>query len=187
MYLPLELDDRVGSDLIARFWVKAYDVPGKKQTIFFAQLLASKMGDFVSCDKATMVGKDISKPLRRGIYVKIVDKQLWIKFKYVKLPDFCFKSGKLGHTLLRYDLVQTDETNANLQYGLEEKQLFLVCKNKAPYPNARVKLVYENSTFIDKPVQYPSSITGGSSDLIMDMKNMIQPSPEVSKRKPDDS
>lgn len=124
----------------------------------------------------------------------------------MKLPDFCFGCGKLGHTLLRYDLVQTYETNANLQYGvwlrasplkshrrnaeakrLKEKQLFLACKNKAPYPNARVKLVYDNPTFIDKPVQYPSSTIGGSSDQIMDMKNMIQPSREVFKREPDGS
>ncbi|KAJ8448891.1 hypothetical protein Cgig2_030747 [Carnegiea gigantea] len=42
----------------AHFLVKAYDVPGKKQTASFAKLLASNMRELVSCDETTMVGVD---------------------------------------------------------------------------------------------------------------------------------
>ncbi|KAJ8441608.1 hypothetical protein Cgig2_023761 [Carnegiea gigantea] len=59
------------------FWVKAYDVLGKKQTTSFTRILASNIGELVSCDEATTKGVDkalcfcidinISKPLRRGI------------------------------------------------------------------------------------------------------------------------
>ncbi|KAJ8452677.1 hypothetical protein Cgig2_005013 [Carnegiea gigantea] len=104
---------------IARFWVKAYDVPGEKQTISFAQVLASNTSTFVSCDEATMfrVGIDISKPLRRGIHIQIADKQLWIRFNYVKLSEFCYRCGKLGHVLISCDLISKIKDEANLQYG----------------------------------------------------------------------
>ncbi|KAJ8423958.1 hypothetical protein Cgig2_007562 [Carnegiea gigantea] len=112
---------------IAYFWVKAYDVLGKKQTTSFAQVLASNIGTFVSCDEATMFGVDkalcfwvdinISKPLRRGIYIKIADKQLWIRFKYVKLSEFCYGYGTLGHVLINCDLISETKDEANLQYG----------------------------------------------------------------------
>ncbi|KAJ8444308.1 hypothetical protein Cgig2_019866 [Carnegiea gigantea] len=112
----------------ARFWVKAYDVPGKKQTIFFALVLASNIGTFVSYDEATMFGVDkalcfrvdidITKPLKRGIYIKIANKQLWIKFKYVKLSEFCYGCGKLGHVLINCDMVSKTEEESDLQYGV---------------------------------------------------------------------
>ncbi|KAJ8427008.1 LOW QUALITY PROTEIN: hypothetical protein Cgig2_004210 [Carnegiea gigantea] len=42
----------------ARFWIKANDVSGKKQTISFAWILASHIGEFVSCDNVTMFAID---------------------------------------------------------------------------------------------------------------------------------
>ena len=111
----------------ARFWVKAYDVPAKKQTTSFARLLASNIGDFVSCDEATMFGVDkalcfradidISKPLHRGIRVTVAGKAMWIRFKFVKLPDFCYGCGRLGHTLKDYEIVVAEDDDPDLQYG----------------------------------------------------------------------
>jgi len=111
----------------ARFWVKAYDLPGKKQTTSFAHLLASNFGDFVSCDEATMFGVDkalcfradidISKPLHRGIRVTVAGKAMWIRFKFVKLPDFCYGCGRLGHTLKDYEIVVAEDDDPDLQYG----------------------------------------------------------------------
>ena len=111
----------------ARFWVKAYDVPGKKQTTSFARILASNIGTLVDCDESTLyridkalcfrVDIDIHKPLRRGMYVQVAGKTLWIRFKYVKLPDFCYGCGRLGHVLAAYDLVEAEEGHSNLQYG----------------------------------------------------------------------
>ena len=42
---------------IARFWAKAYDILGKKQTVSFARILVSHIGNFVSCDDTTMFGR----------------------------------------------------------------------------------------------------------------------------------
>ena len=41
----------------ARFWVKAYDVSGKKQTISFARLLASNIGKCSSVSKLALISK----------------------------------------------------------------------------------------------------------------------------------
>jgi len=41
---------------MVHFWVKAYNVLGKKQAIPFACLLVSHIGEFISCDEAMMFG-----------------------------------------------------------------------------------------------------------------------------------
>ncbi|MBA0878325.1 hypothetical protein Goshw_007137 [Gossypium schwendimanii] len=46
------------------------------------------------------INLDVQKPLRRGIFVSVNNKnKWWISFKYEKLPTFCFGCGKLGHGL----------------------------------------------------------------------------------------
>jgi hypothetical protein len=40
---------------------------------------------------------DLSKPLTRGSIIKIQDKEMWIAFKYKKLPRFCFSCGLVLH------------------------------------------------------------------------------------------
>ncbi|KAJ8425500.1 hypothetical protein Cgig2_015893 [Carnegiea gigantea] len=138
----------------ARFWVKAYDVPGKKQTTSFAHLLASNIGDFVSCNEATMFGvdkavcfradTDISKPLRKGIGVTVAGETMWIRFKFVKLPDSCYGCGRLVRTLKDCEIVVAEDDDPDLHYSawlhasslkfqrcnaeaelLEEKRLFM--------------------------------------------------------------
>lgn len=61
---------------------------------------------------------DVYRPLRRGIYIKVANKQVWIRFKYVKLSNFCYGCGRLGYVLASCDLVQTTEDDTNLQYGV---------------------------------------------------------------------
>ncbi|KAJ8427022.1 hypothetical protein Cgig2_001045 [Carnegiea gigantea] len=75
MEVPSEVEFRT-----ARFWVKAYDLPAKKQTIAFAQCLGNQLGTLVGCEVATMFGVDpslcfrvdidVTKPLCRGVNVK---------------------------------------------------------------------------------------------------------------------
>ncbi|KAJ8434339.1 hypothetical protein Cgig2_019966 [Carnegiea gigantea] len=82
------------------FWVKAYDLPSKKQTIACAQLIGNKIGTFVDCDEMLMMGVDkspcsrvdldISKPLMRGVRLLVAKQPMWIKLGYVKLQDFCY-------------------------------------------------------------------------------------------------
>lgn len=43
---------------------------------------------------------DITKPLKKGFFLKRRDKEdLWIKFKYERLSDFCYVCGLIGHGL----------------------------------------------------------------------------------------
>ncbi|KAJ8426182.1 hypothetical protein Cgig2_017110 [Carnegiea gigantea] len=151
--------------LTIRFWVKAYDVLGKKQTV-----LTSNIGIFVNYDKATMssvdkalcfqVDIDISKPLRQGV-----------KFKYVKLLDFCYGCGKLGHILANCDLVQHRNDKVEV---LKEKKLFMAFKSKAPFPKVSTKLAFDNPTIIGN-----SSRSRRSSNMIFD--NVLEPSLELPK------
>ncbi|KAJ8452109.1 hypothetical protein Cgig2_016690 [Carnegiea gigantea] len=112
---------------MARFWVKAYDVPGVRQTKNFAEFLGSHIGTFVDCEDSNMFGADrslcfrvdvdIKNPLRQGVSVKIDGKSIWIRPKYVKLPDFCYGCGKLGYVFKACNLVDGDMNDADLQYG----------------------------------------------------------------------
>jgi len=136
----------------------------------FAKVLASNVGELVSFDDSTMMGTDkalylrvdidITKPLQRGINVMIAGKPIWIRFKYVKLPDFCYGCGKLGHVLKGCNTIETEERDPGLQHGAwlraspmkswrrngesqlqEEKKLFSIFQKTKANPPTRTKLV----------------------------------------------
>jgi len=85
---------------VARFWVKVCDLPMKKKTYAYAEALASKLGAFVEVDEEDLLAPskylkvkvdiDITKPLLRGLRIRVGDELKWIPFKYVKLPEFCY-------------------------------------------------------------------------------------------------
>jgi len=109
------------------FWVKAYDVPVVSQTKAFAKFLGDKVGTFLRCDDKELLGTEkalcfraeveVLKPLQRGVMVKMEGRALWIKFKYLKLSDFCYGCGILGHTLKTCDVVDPKTPACELQYG----------------------------------------------------------------------
>ncbi|KAJ8441477.1 hypothetical protein Cgig2_008738 [Carnegiea gigantea] len=116
-----------------RFWVKAYDLPMKKKTYDFAQVLVLKFRDFVDVDEEDVLASsiylkfrvdvDVTKPLHHDIMVNVGGNPKWISFKYVKLPDFCYGCGKLEHVwrgCLNYKL---DIDDSDLQYGVWMKGL----------------------------------------------------------------
>ncbi|KAJ8441718.1 hypothetical protein Cgig2_019105 [Carnegiea gigantea] len=49
--------------------------------------------------------------------VKLNGKAMWTKFKYLKLPDFCYGCGVLGHTLKTCEVTDPDTLACELQYG----------------------------------------------------------------------
>ncbi|KAJ8443328.1 hypothetical protein Cgig2_015809 [Carnegiea gigantea] len=111
----------------ARFWVKAYDVSAMQQTYAFACFLTSKVRSFVSCKEATMYGVDkslcftvdidISKPLKRGQKVMVGGKPMLVDFRYVKLPNFCYLCGMLGHVTKGCGYYNLDVLEYEYQYG----------------------------------------------------------------------
>ncbi|KAJ8420788.1 hypothetical protein Cgig2_011606 [Carnegiea gigantea] len=84
------------------------------------QLSKINFGLLVGVDRSIkfQVDVDVSKPLKRGIWVKFEGKWIWITLRYVIFADFCYTCGRLGHTYKGYELFDEDVPETELQYGL---------------------------------------------------------------------
>ncbi|PON92154.1 Zinc knuckle CX2CX4HX4C [Trema orientale] len=89
-----------------------FNLPLQGMSKAVAKLLGNQAGRFVEVEKddnGSCLGRflnvrvivDINKPLRRGAKVRIGSggHTIWVDFRYVRLPDFCFWCGKIGHTM----------------------------------------------------------------------------------------
>ncbi|KAJ8444445.1 hypothetical protein Cgig2_005967 [Carnegiea gigantea] len=98
-------------------------------------LLGSKASKFAGCNETTLCRVDkslnfrvdvhITKPLWRAVLVQVGGKPIWIRFKYVKLPDFCYACGKRGHLYKGCDLFNEAIPKSKLQYGGWPRALLL--------------------------------------------------------------
>jgi len=143
------------------------------------------------------------KPLCRGMKVMMRGKPIWISFKYVKLPKFCYGCGRLGHTLLICDKGKEVDEDSNLPYGdwlrgspikptrrnteaqkQEEKRLFLAYQHGNSSNKPKKKLHFEAP--LDN--QQPSSSlslgkgTSASDNMMIDDTLPLQPGNEALKR-----
>ncbi|KAJ8426113.1 hypothetical protein Cgig2_031780 [Carnegiea gigantea] len=60
---------------------------------------------------------DITKLLRRGVRITADGNPIWIRLKYVRLPDFCYACGKRGRVCNNCKLFNPAVPEAVLQYG----------------------------------------------------------------------
>ena len=155
-------------------------------------------------DKAMMfqVDIDVFNPLRRSINVRIGGKTMWIRFKYVKLPDFCYGCKRLGHVLKGCDEVEAEEDDPNLQYGtwlrasplkskcrnaaselMEEKRLFQAFHNKKLMPKIRSKLTFDSPADIIKLPNSETNTSGNTSSMQIDDVVTLSTSGKVFKHK----
>ncbi|KAI8563747.1 hypothetical protein RHMOL_Rhmol03G0132900 [Rhododendron molle] len=92
------------------FWVQVHGLPLGQINKKNGSLIASMIGQEVvqgntSFSSARFQGYlhlrviiDITKPLKKGFFLKREGKEdLWIKFKYERLSDFCYVCGRIGH------------------------------------------------------------------------------------------
>ncbi|KAK7256463.1 hypothetical protein RIF29_29914 [Crotalaria pallida] len=115
-----------GNLLVLRPWKKGHDIsaynfdhvpfsvqvrglPLKYRTSTICQKLCSRIGSvleaeiYVTRDSQSSIPKavvliDLSKPLQFGAYLDTDDYgNVWVDFKYEKLPIFCYYCGKIGH------------------------------------------------------------------------------------------
>jgi len=136
----------------------------------------------------------------------VAGKTLWIRFKYVKLPDFCYGCGRLGHVLAACDLVEAEEGHSNLQYGAclrasplksqrcsaeaelaEEKKLFSVFNSRGAPPKAKAKLHFDNPPSLGEPTGGEPAGDFHSSVMLIDNITPVVLGGEVFKQKQDDT
>lgn len=91
-------------------WIQVYDVPVGFKSEVVLKSIGNYVGKFLESDSRNFKGMfrnylrirvavDIHRPLKKQMSIKKPGGEwLWIKFKYERLPSFCFYCGKIGHT-----------------------------------------------------------------------------------------
>ncbi|KAJ8423471.1 hypothetical protein Cgig2_013514 [Carnegiea gigantea] len=194
----------------ARLWVKAYDVPGKKQTTSFAHLLASNIGTLVNCDETTMLGIDKTLTFQVDIDTWYECENRWQDYRDTlqvrQTPGVFYGCGRLGHVLKGCDDVEAEEDDPNLQYGtwlrasplkskrrnaaselMEEKRLFQAFHSKKLMPKIRTKLTFDRPADTDKPPDSQTNTSGDTLSMQIDDVVALSTSGEVFKRKQGDA
>lgn len=93
---------------------------------------------------------DITKPLIRRSLINIPSRQIWISFKYERLPNFCFKCGTIKHStngcakgMISSKFHENDQT----QYGAWVRTTTQKSNKKAPTQSKDKKSQYASSFF----------------------------------------
>ncbi|CAO2816197.1 unnamed protein product [Amaranthus hypochondriacus] len=89
---------------VAYIWVQVHDIPFNIRSIAHKQKIGSLFKEFVKADEKDYreyirlrVGINLDKPLLRGTWLPRKNDKAWVKFKYEKLPNYCYVCGYLGH------------------------------------------------------------------------------------------
>ncbi|KAJ4845499.1 hypothetical protein Tsubulata_031214 [Turnera subulata] len=111
-------------------WVRVYDVPFNLRKRRFVELLGEKVGSFLDLneERGLTNGRFIrfrsavdaeSPVLRRSVAQGADGKEVWVYFKYERLPWFCFHCGRMGYVARDCPKVDdADLLNPSLfQYG----------------------------------------------------------------------
>jgi hypothetical protein len=92
------------------FWVQLHDIPVRRMNEEVARILGSSLGRIAQVAGGTTaanggqamrirVSIDITKPLCRGrMAVLEKGREVWISFKYERLPNFCYWCGHVTHS-----------------------------------------------------------------------------------------
>ena len=138
------------------FWVQVHDLPVRFRTRMIAERLCEVIG---TVNKGTgeeeiegdnfmrvRVTLDISKPLCRGRVISLDSgKEIWVPFKYERLPSLCFWCGSLMHD--DRDCVRWVESEGKLP---PEAQQFGPRIKAAPFVSARRYMVKVPGLFASK-------------------------------------
>ena len=122
-------------DIVLRwspFWVQIYNLPLNHRTRETGMAIGASLGEVLEVDVAdsgvqwgiclrVRVSLDVSRKLIRGKRILGEEgEDWWVRFKYERLPNFCYRCGLLEHDLK--DCTQENGADANgnrgeLQYG----------------------------------------------------------------------
>jgi hypothetical protein len=93
----------------AAFWVRMYNLPLACMGSDIGKQIGATVGEVVEVDQndgevewgeflRVRIIIDLTKPLDRGRKINIRNKSTWVKFKYEKLPNFCYHCGVVRHS-----------------------------------------------------------------------------------------
>jgi interleukin-1 receptor-associated kinase 1 len=125
------------------FWVRVYDLPLKFRSEGMAKKLGNIIGSFEEVDPKDSnrtgrflrlkVSLDLRKPLKKCTKIKFQERNMWVDFKYERLPNFCFACGRIGHQLKECEDVEDVDNNS--YSDIEEKsQAFGPWLRASPLP-----------------------------------------------------
>jgi interleukin-1 receptor-associated kinase 1 len=177
------------------FWVRVYDLPFKLRSEAMAKKLGNIMGSFEEVDPkdSYRTGRflrlrtslDLRKPLKKGTKIKFQDRNLWVDFKYERLPNFCFACGKIGHQMKECE--EVDDVDENNYNDIEEKsQAFGPWLRASPLPRIFEETRKEASSGSCSKNLFPSSSQskGGTSVGKKDKEQEVdqQPAEAIEKQ-----
>ncbi|KAJ8437482.1 hypothetical protein Cgig2_002983 [Carnegiea gigantea] len=137
---------------------------------------------------------DARKPLRMGINVKGEGKQIWVYFKFLKLPDFCYGCRELGLVLKAYEETDLDSPKIALLYGAllsrsllkfvrrnsksklqEETKLFVAFRSNKKNYNVRQHLVFDEKIrpSLDGGSNVVGDMVGHDSNIVVDEDKVV--------------
>ena len=132
---------------LATFWIQVHDLPLRFRNRRVAEKLCEALGTVKREEEETDIVGDrfvrvrvtlnISKPLCRGRVITLEDgKDLWISFKYERLPNLCYRCGCLSHDERSYELWSASKGNQG-----EESPQFGPWLRASPFLPSKSKLV----------------------------------------------
>uniref|UniRef100_A0A803PVI8 CCHC-type domain-containing protein n=1 Tax=Cannabis sativa TaxID=3483 RepID=A0A803PVI8_CANSA len=118
---------------ITPFWIQVFRLPFLSKSESLAKILGNMIGTFLEVHEDSLnegwgpflrmrVEIDVSKPLLRGQFVTFpwMADELWLDYRYERLPDFCYECGIIGHVFDKCPLFLEkidDGVEPSLLYG----------------------------------------------------------------------
>uniref|UniRef100_A0A803PM29 CCHC-type domain-containing protein n=1 Tax=Cannabis sativa TaxID=3483 RepID=A0A803PM29_CANSA len=174
---------------ITPFWIQVYRLPFLSKSEDLARNIGGLIGNYIDVHEDSLnegwgpflrirVGIDVSKPLLRGQMVAFpwIKDELWLEFRYERLPNFCYECGIIGHVFNKCQVYLEkidDGKEPDLPYGpwMEGSPLL-----KSPYDRYRqdfskagpwpfvTRLVRNTISPIIKPPRQPPALPPNVTD-----------------------